>query len=297
PLASPKARIDYTRAGLIEKDVSEDWILVVGKMQAVEDKSITSGYRLAKKWSSNIPKGCVSVGSKACSELVQFINRATGIGKKRIRSTNKIGNNQGAIEMVLKRGKLLWQKDLHRWDIWINEVFWIPSEMNLADKLTRVLDEDNWCMSQTIFDYIEEKWGPYTIDRLVKGKQLHLPTYRISLSGFALCNRGKSSGNNNCTQVGFGSMVAIATACSDKLYISGSKSELFRKLLVRAQALSKKSVLNNWNRHLAKAYVDILTALSREYLEHHLADPSKNYRVKRICKALVKEDKKDKEPK
>ncbi|RIB02983.1 hypothetical protein C2G38_2226322 [Gigaspora rosea] len=36
PLASPKARNDYTRAGLVEKDISEGQILVVGKMQAVD---------------------------------------------------------------------------------------------------------------------------------------------------------------------------------------------------------------------------------------------------------------------
>ena len=48
--------------------------------------------------------------------------------------------------------------------------------------------------------------------------------------------------------------------------------------------------------HSFSGYVDFLAAVSREHLEHRFTDPSKDYRVKRICKALVKEYKKDKEP-
>ncbi|CAG8857075.1 4522_t:CDS:1, partial [Gigaspora margarita] len=119
-----------------------------------------------------------------------------------------------------------------------------------------------------------------------------------------------------------------------ELAVPGSKSGLVGKLLVRAQALSRKSVSNDWNRRLDKAwdiykgycevmnlealpseadtlvsflvwldlahsfsgYVDFLAAVSREHLENRFTDPSKDYRVKRICKALVKEYKKDKEP-
>ncbi|CAG8520380.1 44898_t:CDS:2 [Gigaspora margarita] len=48
--------------------------------------------------------------------------------------------------------------------------------------------------------------------------------------------------------------------------------------------------------HSFSEYVDFLAAVSREHLECHFSDPSKDYRVKIICKALVKEYKKDKEP-
>ena len=192
---------------------------------------------------------------------------------------------------------------------------------------------------------------------LVKREQLCMPTDSTSSLGFVAHNTGKSSGDNNCTQVGLGSMVADATPYSGQLYSSASgsdvirkgflrgggtveepklavpssKSSLVSKLLMRAQSLSRKSVSEDWNRRLNKAwnvykgyceimrltalpaevdilvsflvwldlthffsgYVDFLAAVSREHLECHFSDPSKDYRVKRICKALVKEYKKD----
>ncbi|CAG8725176.1 11503_t:CDS:2, partial [Gigaspora margarita] len=48
--------------------------------------------------------------------------------------------------------------------------------------------------------------------------------------------------------------------------------------------------------HSFSGYVDFLATVLREHLECHFSDPSKDYRVKRICKALVKEYKKNKEP-
>ncbi|CAG8830003.1 26064_t:CDS:2, partial [Gigaspora margarita] len=182
---------------------------------------------------------------KACSESVQFISRATEMGKKRIGSTNKIERNR------------------------------------LLGSQAQVIVPEG---------------------RIIEVRQLMLE----------LVGKEKISAHS--------SMVAIATACSNKLYsnvickrvfqksrtmeehelaVPGSKSELVCKLLVRAQALSRKSVSNDWNRRLDKVwdiYKDYCgAAVSREHLEHHLTDPSKNYRVKRICKVLVKEYKKDKE--
>ncbi|CAG8848833.1 14369_t:CDS:2, partial [Gigaspora margarita] len=41
---------------------------------------------------------------------------------------------------------------------------------------------------------------------------------------------------------------------------------------------------------------NVLAAVSREHLEHNLLDPSKDSRVKRVYKALLKEYKKKKDP-
>ncbi|CAG8846484.1 40930_t:CDS:2, partial [Gigaspora margarita] len=138
-------------------------------------KSVSSGYGLVEKGSSYIPKGRVSVSSKACSESVQFISGATGMGKKRVGSTNKIGSNRlsgesGSMDSI-PAGKVFWPDNRH---------------------------------------------GKGTSDRSRKQNR-------------RARNRGKSSGNNNRTQVGLGSMVAAATACSDRLYSSAPSSNIVRK--------------------------------------------------------------------
>lgn len=83
-------------------------------------------------------------------------------------------DNQGAIGIVMKGGRLPWQKDLLRrlWelldknDIWISEVFWVPSKLNPADDLTRWIDQNDWGLNQLVFNIIEEKWGPHSVDRM-----------------------------------------------------------------------------------------------------------------------------------
>ena len=45
-------------------------------------------------------------------------------------------------------------------------VEWIPREENTkADYLSRCLDSDDWTISDEIFNLLNRKWGPYTIDR------------------------------------------------------------------------------------------------------------------------------------
>ena len=43
---------------------------------------------------------------------------------------------------------------------------WIPRNLNQeADILSRTGDSDDWSVSQVLFDVLNTKWGPYTVDR------------------------------------------------------------------------------------------------------------------------------------
>ncbi|CAG8802200.1 7228_t:CDS:1, partial [Racocetra persica] len=118
-----------------------------------------------------------------------------------------------------------------------------------------------------------------------------------------------------------------------ELVVCGSKSRLVRILLAKAQALGRKAVSNSWNKWLDKVWdvykdfcevmdlrallseVDTLVsfivwlnltqsfsdcmdvlAVSRSYLEAQFADLSKEYRVKRVYRALLKGYRKAKDP-
>ncbi|CAG8783272.1 5079_t:CDS:2, partial [Cetraspora pellucida] len=119
-----------------------------------------------------------------------------------------------------------------------------------------------------------------------------------------------------------------------ELTVCGSKNRLVKMLLAKAQTLSKKTVLDSWNKQLDKAWnvykdfckvmnlkafpskvdilvsfivwldltqsisgcIDVLAAVSRAYLEVQLTDPSKEYRVKRVYRTLLKDYRKAKDP-
>ncbi|CAG8669705.1 6299_t:CDS:2 [Cetraspora pellucida] len=97
------------------------------------------------------------------------------------------------------------------------------------------------------------------------------------------------------------------TMKESKLAVFGCKSGLISKLLVRARMLGL-SVLPSTVDALVFCIVwldliqsfsscaDVLAAVSREHLKHQLPDPTKEYRVKRVYKALLKEYKKEKDP-
>jgi len=43
---------------------------------------------------------------------------------------------------------------------------WIPREQNiLADRISKFRDTDDWAINPNIFQYMDDIWGPYTIDR------------------------------------------------------------------------------------------------------------------------------------
>ena len=48
----------------------------------------------------------------------------------------------------------------------IMEPKWIPREQNkVADYLSCIVDYDDWGLSVAVFQLIEDKWGPHTVDR------------------------------------------------------------------------------------------------------------------------------------
>ncbi|RIB10247.1 hypothetical protein C2G38_2206656 [Gigaspora rosea] len=83
-LPNQKASIDYTRAGLVEKNMLEDQISVVGRMQ-----------------------GHFSFVAKP----VQFVSRSTGMGKKGVGSVNKVCSDRVFGESgtkIFTRNKVFW---------------------------------------------------------------------------------------------------------------------------------------------------------------------------------------------
>ncbi|CAG8689567.1 21238_t:CDS:1 [Cetraspora pellucida] len=119
-----------------------------------------------------------------------------------------------------------------------------------------------------------------------------------------------------------------------ELAVCGSKNRLVKILLTKAQALSRKAVSDSWNKQLDKAWdvyrdfyevmnlkalpsevdtlvsfivwldltqsisvcIDVLAAVSRAHLEVQLTDPSKEYKVKRVYRTLLKDYRKAKDP-
>lgn len=58
------------------------------------------------------------------------------------------------------------------------EVEWVPREENtLADAWSRVIDWDDWSVSDWIFDKLNECWGPFTTDRFADDKNAKLPRF------------------------------------------------------------------------------------------------------------------------
>ncbi|CAG8826886.1 21013_t:CDS:2, partial [Cetraspora pellucida] len=126
--------------------------------------------------------------------------------------------------------------------------------------------------------------------------------------------------------VATGGFRCSGTMEESKLAVPSSKARLVSMLLARAQTLRKNSVSQNWNQRLDRAWclydnyckvmglealpskvdtlvsfivwldlthafsncTDVLAAVSREHLEAQLPDPSKNYKVKKVFRALFK---------
>ena len=58
------------------------------------------------------------------------------------------------------------------------EVTWIPRESNkLADYLAGIYDGDDWKLSDFWFEWLDELWGPHTVDRFATDKNNLLPRF------------------------------------------------------------------------------------------------------------------------
>ena len=54
---------------------------------------------------------------------------------------------------------------------------YIPSAENTADALSRLRDNEDWCLGKTYFRMIEHMWGPHTVDRFASHTSHLLPVY------------------------------------------------------------------------------------------------------------------------
>ena len=54
---------------------------------------------------------------------------------------------------------------------------YVPSAENAADALSRLRDNEDWCLGRSYFQLIEQLWGPHTIDRFASHTSHLLPVY------------------------------------------------------------------------------------------------------------------------
>ncbi|XP_052715456.1 uncharacterized protein LOC128188443 isoform X2 [Crassostrea angulata] len=58
------------------------------------------------------------------------------------------------------------------------DIAWIPREMNeTADYLSKLVDYDDWSVSDEFFEFMNNMWGPYTVDRFANYLNKKLPRF------------------------------------------------------------------------------------------------------------------------
>ncbi|XP_072021557.1 uncharacterized protein [Amphiura filiformis] len=58
------------------------------------------------------------------------------------------------------------------------EVEWVPrSDNERADYISRIIDADDWAISDYIFEKLDTRWGPHTIDRFASFYNAKLPRF------------------------------------------------------------------------------------------------------------------------
>lgn len=114
----------------------------------------------------------------ACTDIAQLESMAALLGLESFASTiahhwvTIFIDNRVARKTVEAGGRRPWQKEIMRevwnfcnkYDVQVHEFLWVLSELNPADELTRLIDEMDWTLSQDLFEEINRKWGPFTID-------------------------------------------------------------------------------------------------------------------------------------
>ena len=72
------------------------------------------------------------------------------------------------------------------------DVEWIPRSKNdQADFISRIVDYDDWGVSDEIFIHLDSLWGPHEIDWCfipVNGQSMLLVSMRLQLNGMELTN-------------------------------------------------------------------------------------------------------------
>ena len=55
---------------------------------------------------------------------------------------------------------------------------WIPRQENQkADYISRIIDPDDWMLRRDLFLYIDNIWGPHTVDRFASEHNAQLPKF------------------------------------------------------------------------------------------------------------------------
>ena len=58
------------------------------------------------------------------------------------------------------------------------EMAWIPrGENEIADYLSRLVDYDDWQVDPTLFRWLDNMWGPFTVDNFADNNNTQLPTF------------------------------------------------------------------------------------------------------------------------
>jgi len=78
-------------------------------------------------------------------------------------------NGGGKQKELSKEVRIIWEL-LVEMGTTLVRTFWIPSKENPADSLSRRKDFEDWRVSQDIFQLLEKKWGPHSVDRSTNAK-------------------------------------------------------------------------------------------------------------------------------
>ena len=58
------------------------------------------------------------------------------------------------------------------------EMAWIPrGENEIADYLSRLVDYDDWQVDPTLFRWLDNMWGPFSVDNFADNNSTQLPTF------------------------------------------------------------------------------------------------------------------------
>ena len=88
------------------------------------------------------------------------------------------------VEHIVNKGSMKGHLQSIAWDIYNDcvkhgislEIEWVPRTDNeKADYVSKIVDKDDWAISSDIFDILDRKWGPHTIDRFASYYNTKLP--------------------------------------------------------------------------------------------------------------------------
>ena len=98
----------------------------------------------------------------------------------------KVHSDNKGVEAVIQKGSM--KKELHvlsteiaslckRMDVKL-QVQWVPREQNVqADLISREIDLDDWSVSDRFFNFIDNLWGPHSVDRFADNINCKLPKF------------------------------------------------------------------------------------------------------------------------